>query len=158
MLSTKLKFLVLNFHSTYFFVLSWHLFRTWLEVLSYMTLRLWPSPHLHVDANGRILVSRVVTSSRSSRQRRRRGPTHLVVEFVHVKLWHYDHLMSWFWTLVVMNLVNCELLSLCTLVVMNFYCAVNVWICVSKLSICEVVNVWTCYGRTCCVNVFNWSF
>jgi hypothetical protein len=49
---------------------------------------------------------------------------------------------------VVMNLANSGLLSLCTFGAITI--AMNLCICVSKLSICEVVNVWTC-----CVNKFN---
>jgi hypothetical protein len=42
-------------------------------------------------------------------------------------------------TFVIMNLANSGLLMLCTFLAMTG--AVNLWICVLKLTICEVVNM-----------------
>jgi hypothetical protein len=52
-------------------------------------------------------------------------------------------------TFVIMNLDDSGLLMLCTFLAMTG--VMNLWICVSKLTICEVMNMWTC--NVCCVYI-----
>jgi hypothetical protein len=138
------------FCNTYYFVLSWFIVRMRLGVLSYRMLYLWPSRHhLHADISGGTIASRVVTSC-CSRARRRRGLTHRAVELCSLFMWNFDIMtilccdsrLLFLCTFVVMNLTDSGLLMLCTFLTTTG--DVNLWICVSKLTISEVLNMWMC--------------
>jgi hypothetical protein len=153
------------FRNTYYFVLSWHIVRMRLGVLSYRKPRLWPSPHhLYANASGGTLASRVVTLCRSHGRRRKRGFTHPTVDFCSLFMWNFDVMTilccdSWLLllcTFVITNLADSGLLMLCTFLAMT--AAVDLWICVSKLTICEVMNMWMCGLVIFVVFIFYWLF
>jgi hypothetical protein len=134
------------FHNTYCFVLSWHIVRMRLGVLSYRTLCLWSSPHhLHTDASGGTLASRVVTSCRSHGRRKIRGLTHPTADlfsfFDVITILCRGFGLLLLCMFVVMNLADYGLLSLCTFVVMNLCREFVCWSCLFvKLWICECVD------------------
>jgi hypothetical protein len=139
------------FHSTYFFVLSWHIVRMRLGVLNYMTLYLWPRPHHpHVDTNGGILASRVVTSCLRSGPRRRRCLTHPVTDlFIYLAcacstltLWPSmcvddEHCCVWTKNLFCF-MSRCWILDYCHYQLVPWSCE-----CVNLAS-CEFVKLWIC--------------
>jgi hypothetical protein len=149
--STKQNFLSFqHFIILTAFVLSWHIIRMRLRVLSYRMLYLWPSPQdLHANASRGTLASRVVTSCRNCGIRRR-GLTHPTADLFSLFVWNFDVMTilchnSRFLSLctfVVTNLADFGLLTLCTFLAMTG--AVNLWICVLKLFICEVMNMQMC--------------
>jgi hypothetical protein len=83
-----------------------------------------------------------------SRARRRRGFTHPAVDLCSLFMCNFDimtilycnsGLLIIFCTFVLMDLSDSGLLMLCTFLAMTG--AMNLWICVSKLTICEVMNM-----------------
>jgi hypothetical protein len=82
-----------------------------------------------------------------SARRRRRRLTHTMVDLCSLFVWNFDIMtilchdsgLLFLCTFVIMNLVDSGLLMLYTFLAMTS--AMNLWICVSKLTICEVVNM-----------------